>query len=519
MSTPAPNLKKLSVAVSLLALLLVGCSSLPALEGREASSALTETADTRLGKGVQAEISSRPELSGIYALENPRDAFATRALLTRAADRSLDVQYYIWHADTTGFLMFEELWNAAERGVRVRLLLDDNGIGGLDPTIAALDAHRNIEVRLFNPYTNRGFKALGYVGDFDRLNRRMHNKSLTADTQATIVGGRNIGDEYFGAGESVAFADLDVLAVGPVTREVASAFDEYWNSDSAFPAESIIGKAAPDAQATLFAKFAEVRNSEAATKYMEAIRNTRAMQELLGKKLPMEWARARLVCDPVTKTLGAAKDEELLLSRLARAIGTPEKQLDLVSPYFVPGKKGTEFLSDYAKRGIQLRIVTNSLAATDVAAVHAGYAKRREPLLRSGVRIYELKPDAGEEERKEAGGGSGSSSASLHAKTFAIDRSRVFVGSFNFDPRSIRLNTEMGIVIESPKLATDLSTGLDRAIDRAAYEVKLGANGRGLEWVERVGDGEVRYTKEPKTSFMKRFNVGFLELLPIESLL
>lgn len=508
--------------LAVLAFLLAGCSSLPTLEGRQASTALTDTGDTRIGQGVQAETAARPALSGIYVLGNPRDAFAARALLARAADRSLDVQYYIWHADTTGYLMFEELWNAAERGVRVRLLLDDNGIAGLDPTIAALDSHGNIEVRLFNPFTNRGFKAIGYLIEFGRLNRRMHNKSLTADTQATIVGGRNIGDEYFGAGENVAFADLDVLAVGPVTREVATAFDEYWNSDSAYPAESIIDQATPDAAATLAAKFAEVRTSVAATKYIEAIRDTRALKDLLERELQMEWAPARLVCDPVTKTLGKTKDEELLLSRLAEAIGKPETQVDLVSPYFVPGKKGTEFLSGYAKNGIPLRVVTNSLAATDVAAVHAGYAKRREPLLRSGARIYELKPDAGKEERdarRERGDTVGSSSASLHAKTFSIDRNRIFVGSFNFDPRSIRLNTEMGLVIESPKLADDLSTGLDRGIARAAYEVKLGKDGLDLEWIERTGDGEVRYTKEPKTTFMKRFNVGFLELLPIEWLL
>lgn len=501
-------------------LLLCGCASLPSLEGRQASVALTDTADTRIGKSVQDETASRPELSGIYALANPRDAFAARAVLARAADRSLDVQYYIWHADTTGYLMFEELWNAAERGVRVRLLLDDNGIAGLDPTVAALDGHNNIEVRLFNPFTNRGFKAIGYVTEFGRLNRRMHNKSLTADTQATIVGGRNIGDEYFGAGENIAFADLDVLAVGAVTREVATAFDEYWNSDSAYPAASIVEKTAPDAAATLTAKFAEVQASAAARKYIEAIRATHALKELLARELPLEWARARLVCDPVTKTLGKAKDEELLFSRLGQAIGKPEKHIDLVSPYFVPGEEGTELLSGYARKGIALRVVTNSLAATDVAAVHAGYAKRREPLLRSGARIYELKPNAGKEERaKERSGMVGSSSASLHAKTFSIDRNRIFVGSFNFDPRSVRLNTEMGLVIDSPKLAEDLSSGLDRELANVAYEVKLEEDGRGLEWVEKIGDGEVRYTKEPKTTFMKRFNVGFMEWLPIEWLL
>jgi putative cardiolipin synthase len=194
--------------------LLAGCASLPRQEGRTPSAALTDTGETRLGKAVQAAAAAHPGESGVYALPIPRDAFAARVVLARRAERSLDIQYYIWHADTTGFLIFEEVWNAAGRGVRVRMLLDDNGIAGLDPTIAALDSHPNIEVRLFNPYPNRGLKVLGYLTDFKRLNRRMHNKSFTADGQATIVGGRNIGDEYFGAGDETEFVDLDVVAVG-----------------------------------------------------------------------------------------------------------------------------------------------------------------------------------------------------------------------------------------------------------------------------------------------------------------
>jgi putative cardiolipin synthase len=505
-----------------IASLLAGCGSLPKLEARLVTTALTDTADTRLGRAVHAAAAAHPGKSGIFPLEIPQDAFAARVLLVRAAERSLDVQYYIWHGDTTGYLLLEELWHAAERGVRVRLLVDDNGIAGLDPTVAALDSHPNVEVRLFNPFVNRRFKALGFLTDFDRVNRRMHNKSLTADTQATIVGGRNIGDEYFGAGENVIFADLDVLAVGHIASEVAVAFDLYWNSDAVYPAESIIGKAGPDAVATLKAKFAAVLASPEAAAYASAVRATPLVDKLIEQTLTIEWVPVRLVYDEPLKALGKVEDADLLLSRLGQAGGKAEREFDLISPYFVPGKQGTQALAAFPERGIRLRIVTNSLAATDVGAVHSGYAKRRAPLLRSGAKIYELKPDA----RKAAAGSSrqgqagtlGSSSASLHAKTFSVDRSRVFVGSFNFDPRSVRLNTEMGLVIESAQLADAISSGLDQMVERAAYEVVLGKDGT-LEWIERTDRGEVRYHHEPKTGFFRRLGVGFMSWLPIEGML
>ena len=376
------------------ALALGGCATLPPLEPRTASTALAETADTSLGKAVSAADRDREDENGIYALPQGREAFAARVVLARATERSLDVQYYIWHADITGILLLEELWNAAERGVRVRMLLDDNGIAGLDPVLAVFDAHPNIEVRLYNPYPNRGFKALGYLTHFKRLNRRMHNKSFTADTQITIVGGRNVGDEYFGAGEAKLFVDLDVVAAGPVAGEVEAAFDLYWNSDSAYPADRIVGKADPNGVAALKARFAAVRSSPEAAEYIQAIRETRLVESFLAHELQFDWSCVELLYDPPGKTLGKAEKADLLLPDLKRAVGDPQRELDLVSPYFVPGKTGTKNLSAYPESGVKLRIVTNSLAATDESSVHSGYAKRRMALLRSGARLYELKPDA-----------------------------------------------------------------------------------------------------------------------------
>jgi putative cardiolipin synthase len=511
-----------------MAFCLTGCASLPKLDGRIPSAALTDTSGTKMGQAVASDAAGKGDASGIHPLEKPREAFAARVVLARAAERSLDVQYYIWHDDTAGALLFGELWDAAARGVRVRLLLDDNNTAGMDGIIAALDSHPAIEVRLFNPFVSRGSRALGYLTDFERLNHRMHNKSFTADNQVTIVGGRNIGDEYFAAGGGMVFQDLDVVGAGPVAAEAGKAFDLYWNSDSAYPAESIVGRPAPDFVAKFQARIAAVRASADAREYLEEVGATRLVADLVARRLSLQWVPVRLLYDEPGKALGKAQDQELLFVRLVQAIGSPQRELDLISPYFVPGKKGTADLAAYAASGIKVRILTNSLAATDVGAVHAGYAKRRKPLLKSGARLYELKPDAatgaanpGRKEGKQAPGGSsgGSSAVSLHAKTFAVDRSRVFVGSFNFDPRSARLNTEMGVLIDSPSLAEAVSSGLDAKAPLAAYEVVLSADGERLEWVERTPQGEVRHTTEPHTGFFRRLGIGFMSLLPIEGLL
>ena len=509
-----------ALAVVALAALMVGCATLPSLEGRTATTALTDTAETRLGRAVAAGVAANPGKTGIHPLFKAHDAFAARALLAAHAERSLDVQYYIWHPDQVGYLLFEALLQAAERGVRVRLLLDDINTSGLDPTIAVLDAHPNIEVRLYNPLAQRGVRALNFVTDFERVNRRMHNKSFTVDNQVTIVGGRNIGNEYFGAGEGVVFVDLDVIAIGPAVRDVSDQFDLYWNSPSAYPAASLVGAPAPDAGATLDAKFKSTRSDPEAVAYLEAVRTTPLVHDLLERRLVFEWATTRLVYDDPAKTLDTtARTDILLFPELMRTIGRPEKAFDLISPYLVPGDGGTAALVAAAGRGVKVRLLTNSLAASDVGAVHAGYAKRREDLLRAGVQLYELKPTAGRESRDERSGVGSSSSSGLHAKTFAVDRSRVFVGSFNFDQRSARLNTEMGLVIDSPKLAHRLAEFFDTVVPLAAYEVRLAPDGRSLKWVERTASDVKRYDTEPGTGWLRRLGIDFMSILPIEWLL
>lgn len=499
------------------AMLSSGCASLAPPQDRIATHVLEPTPDTRLGRALAARVDQRPGATGIHALPRPRDAFATRALLAGAADRSIDVQYYIWHDDEVGNLLFEALWQAAERGVRVRMLLDDLNTKGLDPTIAALDNHPNIEVRLYNPLVQRDVRALNFVGDFARVNRRMHNKSFTVDNQITVVGGRNIGNEYFAAGSGMLFADLDVVAIGAVVPAVSKQFDLYWNSPSAYPARQFVGAGDP---AHLAAKFAGNRARTVTVAYIEAVRATPIVRDILDGRLTFEWTTAQVVSDDPAKTLDTtARADVLLFPELVRAIGRPGQTLDLVTPYFVPGEGGTAALVELAKSGIAVRILTNSLSASDVSAVHAGYAKRREALLRGGVKLYELKPTAARDAPDAAMSVGSSASSGLHAKTFAVDRARVFVGSFNFDQRSALLNTEMGLVIDSSALAQRLADGFDGQVALVAYEVRIGPDGDRLQWIERTPSGERRHDTEPGTGWWDRFKVDVLSVLPIEWLL
>ncbi|MEO6659972.1 MAG: phospholipase D family protein [Burkholderiaceae bacterium] len=496
--------------------LLYGCAQPPSLDGRNSSMTLQDTSDTRLGKAALPMVQAHPGKSGVFALSDGRDAFAARVLLADASERSLDIQYYIWNGDKTGTLLFEALRRAADRGVRVRLLLDDNGTAGLDTVLAALDAHPNIEVRLFNPFMHRRWRALNFT-DFWRLNRRMHNKSFTADNQATIIGGRNVGDEYFDAGQGVSFVDLDVLAIGPVVNDVSKDFDRYWASESSYPAERVLARVGQAAIAEVTAAASRVEKDPAAVAYMQAIASSQYVQQVLARQLPFEWATVRMVSDDPAKGLGRAKDDELMWTRLQKILQTPRHELELVSAYFVPGKAGVEYFSALARQGIKVTILTNSLAATDVAAVHAGYAKRRKPMLEAGVELFEMKPEFSPAPTK-AHGPLGSSNASLHAKTFSIDRSRAFVGSFNFDPRSQRLNTELGFVIDSPAMAEAIADAFATIIPARAYSVRLNVTGA-LQWVEQRNGEDIVYHQEPRTSLWLRAFVVVLSVLPIDWML
>ncbi len=506
-------------AVGVLYAALMGGCALPPLDGREASSALSqqEARATALGKAISPLADTHAGLSGIHPLADARDAFAARMSLVRAAERTLDVQYYIWRADMTGTLLLEALYEAADRGVRVRLLLDDNGIAGLDDELAALDAHANIQVRLFNPFLLRWPKMLGYFTDFSRLNRRMHNKSLTADNQVTIIGGRNIGDEYFGASDGVLFSDLDVLAVGKVVDDVSEDFDLYWQSDSSYPVELILAPAEPGWREALRESAAGIEGSEAAEQYISVLKEATFVKRLRQGQLPLEWAVTRMVSDDPAKGLGQAPPESMLPHQLDEILGAPKHRLELVSPYFVPTESGTQSLVNMVQRGVQVRVLTNALEATDVIIVHSGYAKRREDLLRGGVQLYEMR-SAASTPQPQGSRLLGSSGSSLHAKTFAVDGERVFVGSFNFDPRSAKLNTELGFVIDSPALARQVTRIFSQDVPRMAYRLGLDEDGE-IYWLFHKDDQEQRFDVEPGTNWWQRATIKFLQLLPIDPLL
>lgn len=507
-------------SIFLWATLLAGCSTAPSLENRTPSQALAtgESAATRLGKANARLSSAHPGKTGIHTLPNPHEAFAVRALLARAAQRTLDVQYYIWHKDLTGTLLFESLRAAAQRGVRVRLLIDDINTSGLDPTLAALDSDPNIEVRLFNPFFIRSPRWINYLSDFSRLNRRMHNKSFTADNQVTIIGGRNIGDEYFGAADDVVFTDLDVLAIGPVVKDVSRSFDSYWNSQSAYPVSLLMPSGTPTELHKLTDEASALELEPRAGAYVKALHGSSLMRQLTDGTIALQWATTHMVSDDPRKGLGQVPASELLTYKLEKAIGKPQSHVELVSSYFVPTTAGVADLVALAKRGVKVKVLTNSLEATDVAAVHAGYAKRRKPLLEAGIKLYEMRGQPPANQRRRSTSPFRSSGSSLHAKTFSVDGSRVFIGSFNFDPRSAKLNTELGFIIDSPELAQAIAKAFDDKVPNVAYEVHLSETGD-LYWTEQKNGKEIRHNTEPGASLWRRAVVGFLSVLPIDWLL
>ena len=505
---------------------IVSCASLPIDAERTESHALQNTDDTRLGQAVVPKVNANPDKSGFFLLNKGMDAFAARLAIIEWAEKSLDVQYYIWHDDLTGKVIHNRLLHAADRGVRVRLLLDDLDTAGKEDMLHVMDSHPKIEIRLFNPFANRNARAVDFATDLSRVNHRKHNKSLTADNQATIVGGRNIGDEYFDATEGVAFTDLDILGIGPVVNEVSSMFDLYWNSKWVYPLSAFKeGEPVTESQlAELKEKLDKHTNDAKESAYADALRNSGIVQgqkalELNVAELPYTWGKWLLIYDQPSKVEAKEISEKTHLGpQLANALRDTKHDLIVISPYFVPGEDITKFFTELVGKGIRVRILTNSLAANDVPIVHSGYMRYRKDLIRGGVELYEFKP-----QRNEAGeivktkkNWKGSSGASLHAKSFGFDEQFLFVGSFNLDGRSIAINTEMGVFYEDPATATLLSKGFDEKLLSNAYRVILDEE-KNLKWITEEGGKEVTFDAEPETGFWTRFSTGFLSIFVIES--
>ncbi|SMF39311.1 Phosphatidylserine/phosphatidylglycerophosphate/cardiolipin synthase [Alteromonadaceae bacterium Bs31] len=504
--------------LALLVVVTVGCASVDYDYPREESFSpdTSKTQNTYFGRYSATELPKHPAgMSGFMLLGDGVEAFAARLMMADWAQQTLDAQYYLLTDDVIGYAFIASLLKAADRGVRVRLLLDDMLTQGYDLGMVALDSHPNIELRVFNPFTSRTFRPFD-LPKFSRLNRRMHNKSFTVDNQLTLIGGRNIAGEYFGARADLNFGDLDVVALGPVVEDVSVMFDEYWNSSGALPVPAF-AKSSKQSSSELEifrARVKEKIDAAVAGVYVDALGED-YMRLLMEESDRIEWANYKLIYDAPSKAiLGEDSVKPYIIEDIESAIRQGEKELILVSPYFVPLKAGEAFFQELVDRGMDVIIVTNSLAANNHGAVHSGYAPSRNRLLEMGVRLYEVKSQGISQEYERVG--HENSRATLHTKAFLVDRSKLFIGSFNWDPRSININTEMGVLIDSPELGKVATRNFDLKLDEKTYEVVLNDKGQ-LRWIDRSGDNELVLNKEPDTSWWKRFTTGFMGILPIKS--
>ncbi len=493
-----------------------GCASLEPRPELPLAAAIQVGNGTALDQLIADAEARHPGESGFRLVREGPEAFAIRARTAQVAGRSLDIQTYIWHADLTGAYLAHLVLEAADRGVRVRLLVDDMDARAKNYGFAALHEHPNIEVRMFNPFASReGTLSLALEGmsSFGRINRRMHNKTWIADNRIAIVGGRNLGDEYFGASDEVNFVDLDFAMVGPIVREASASFDRYWNSPLAYPMDVLAASAVtPEALQTLRGKLAAFVPQAQTSRFADELRKNHAVERLVAGDWPMHWsARFRFVADDPRKAAGETKGAEgsEVVALLGPVSTSSRERLTIISPYFVPGEAGTGALVGTDKGGSRVRVLTNSLAANDVAMVYGGYSEWREALLEGGVEIWELKPTPGQTVQSSMFGSSG---ASLHTKALTVDGRIVFVGSYNLDPRSTSLNCEQGIFIESPEVAMQLEQMFE--IDTAgtrAWSVTL------EDGTTRWNDGTGTFDRAPEASAGRRFQAWIAKVLPISS--
>ena len=521
------SLRQPLLALLMLASLLSGCASLDA--PREPSQALPASG-SGFGRSIQSQAAPYQGRSGFRLLSNSTEAFTARAELIRNAQTSLDLQYYIVHDGVSTRMLVEELLKAADRGVRVRILLDDTTSDGLDTIIATLAAHPQIQIRLFNPlHLGRSTgvtRAAGRLFNLSLQHRRMHNKLFLADNSVAIVGGRNLGDEYFDAEPNLNFTDIDMLSVGPVAEQLGHSFDQYWNSALSKPIDEFLSSkpTAKDLQNTrtrLEESLDETRKQNHALYQQLMTFKTAPRMDIWRKELIWAWNQA--LWDAPSKVL--AKDEPdpqlLLTTQLAPELKGVSKELIMISAYFVPGQPGLVYLTGRANVGVSVSLLTNSLEATDVPAVHGGYAPYRKALLEHGVKLYEL--------RRQPGDNNGSgphlfysksfrgSDSSLHSKAMIFDRQKAFIGSFNFDPRSVLWNTEVGVLVDSPELAEHVrELALQGMAPALSYQAQL-QDGK-IVWVTEDNGQRHTLTKEPG-SWWRRFNAWLSTSVGLERML
>lgn len=516
---PGRPLRRLLLAAGLLA--LCACQTLPPRDGYEPERAFDRPGETELGSRVQEAAAAHAGQSGFLILDSGRQALLQRATLIEAAQRSIDAQYYIWNSDATGRYLAQRLLLAAERGVQVRLLLDDINLAGRDAVVATLDRHPNIDIRVYNPFVTRAGAGrwLGFVTDFERLNRRMHNKTFVVDGSCGIVGGRNIGDEYFDRHAEVNFRDRDVLAAGPIVRDVSANFDAYWNSSRSYPIALLADDLEQDPD--WGALYQQVRSATAAADFAATLPQAAETAHAALRKTLAEltWANAELIFDPVTDA-GDATDGDtpkLTARRLGEMAAAAETEILVESAYFILGEEQLAALAPVLTRGVTFRALTNSLASNDLTTNHAGYARWRAAMLTAGLQLHELRPDAAAcATWIETPAYCGTGLVSLHAKSAVFDRKALYVGSFNVNLRSTYLNAETVLIIHSAQLA-----------ERVARDIELGMEKTNSWSVTRDGDGDLLWTAdqggtwshEPTTGTWRRAKSRFFSWLPIEKYL
>ena len=516
---------------------LSGCASAPLKYPRTPTKALPQPEETHIWKTIQPQLDDHPGESGFYLLPSGIDAFVARILLIDSAERTLDLQYYIFHGDITPKLVVDRMLAAADRGVRVRLLVDDWNIQGKDFTLAMIETHPNIEVRIFNPIGGSRSSSLSrplhYLFGAERIKNRMHNKAFVVDNTVAIVGGRNIGDEYFQAHEEVNFEDMDIMAIGPIAKEVSAGFDEYWNHELAIPVRAFVSQypAEEDVQKARLT-LEQHREAMKATEYGKKLRESDLLKRLEAGRLPVVWGQGEVLYDRPGRVNASepAGPSNSMGPRLREIVEEAQSEALLISPYFVPREGGVKMFARMRDRGVAVKILTNSLASNDVPIAHGGYARYRKDLLRLGVDLFELKPVPGQREKRDLTQMGGSSGAALHAKTFILDRKVLFVGTLNLDPRSVWFDTQNGIVVRSETLAGEAArlfeenTSLHRAF-RVTFKMSSTEGdgspspGSGLEWVTEENGKEVRYFHEPETGLWRRLSLKFLSLFAPEKML
>jgi putative cardiolipin synthase len=497
----------------LTAVLTTGCVSVPFDYPKSPSESINPPPDTFLSKDAQAFSTAHEGQSGFLLLTGGQEALGARLRLIEEAEVSIDAQYFLIKPDMAGALFAESLLVAADRGVSVRFLVDDIFTPDLDRELSLLNAHPNIEVRLFSPLSRQSFKYWSLFADFRRANRRMHNKSFTVDNSFTIVGGRNIAEEYFQLKNDVEFIDLELLALGPIAQQVSNTFDLFWNSQLAVPVEAFKNPA-DEAQLAEWRESIDEDSLAAEMSAYNAAINHPLLQDLINDAIKPLAAPARIVTDTPEKLTNATKkiEYQALVTEIERRAALATSEIIIISPYFVPGKEGADLIASYAQRGVRVAVLTNSLASTNHVPVHSGYARYRKQLLEAGVELYEVKADFADEQANDI---NAPDIVTLHTKAIIFDRNTLFVGSLNLDPRSIEINSEMGLFIESRELAETFMDLLMADLPMASYRVSLNEEGQ-LRWHYEYGDSVEIVEKEPQASFWRRFTNGFYRLLPIE---